>query len=135
MNQRKMFDDEIQELTGAHSRAIEKLKKVHGDERQRLEQQVAGEERRVGEVERDAAPEVALDRVEGLVQARVAALPGEHPRDHRGGQREGRPHRHRDAVDLRPSDAVQSGVGLPAADNQEASSEVDRPRTAVVPGG
>ena len=41
MNQRKMFDDEIQELTGAHSRAIEKLKKFHGEEKQRLEQQVA----------------------------------------------------------------------------------------------
>ena len=41
MNQRKMFDDEIQELTCAHSRALEKLKKLHGDEKQRLEQLVA----------------------------------------------------------------------------------------------
>ena len=41
MNQRKMFDDEIQELNNSHSRAIEKLKKFHGDEKQRLEQQVA----------------------------------------------------------------------------------------------
>ena len=40
MNQRKMFDDEIQELTSSHSRAIEKLKKFHGEEKQRLEQQV-----------------------------------------------------------------------------------------------
>merc|ERR1719464_2285723 len=41
MNQRKMFDDEIQELTSSHSRAIEKLKKFHGEEKQRLEQQLA----------------------------------------------------------------------------------------------
>ena len=42
MNQRKMFDDEIQELTSSHSRVIEKLKKFHGEEKQRLEQQLAG---------------------------------------------------------------------------------------------
>ena len=30
MNQRKMFDDEIQELNNSHSRAIEKLKKFPG---------------------------------------------------------------------------------------------------------
>ena len=41
MNQRKMFDDEIQELNSSHSRAIEKLKKFHADEKQRLEQQLA----------------------------------------------------------------------------------------------
>ena len=41
MNQRKMFDDEIQELNNSHSRAIEKLKKFHADEKQRLEQQLA----------------------------------------------------------------------------------------------
>ena len=41
MNQRKMFDDEIQELNNAHSRAIEKLQRIHGEERQRLEQQLS----------------------------------------------------------------------------------------------
>ena len=40
MNQRKMFDDEIQEINSSHSKTMEKLKKFHGDEKHKLEQQV-----------------------------------------------------------------------------------------------
>eukprot|EP00092_Neocalanus_flemingeri_P001703 GFUD01001818.1.p1 GENE.GFUD01001818.1~~GFUD01001818.1.p1 ORF type:complete len:625 (-),score=203.65 GFUD01001818.1:374-2248(-) len=37
MNQRKMFDDEIMELNLKHVKGIEKLKKIHNDEKVRLE--------------------------------------------------------------------------------------------------
>src|ERR1017187_6997034 len=45
---------------------------------------------------------------------------------------ETRPHRHRHAVDIRPSDALQSGGRLPDADHQEAAAEIDRARTLMV---
>ena len=38
MNQRRMFDDEIDEMMLQHSRAVEKLKKMHSDDRSKLEQ-------------------------------------------------------------------------------------------------
>lgn len=38
MNQRKMFDDEIEEMTLQQSEAIDKLKKRHSDEKSKLEQ-------------------------------------------------------------------------------------------------
>ena len=37
MNQRKMFDDEIMEINLKHVKGIEKLKKIHSDEKARLE--------------------------------------------------------------------------------------------------
>ena len=46
---------------------------------------------------------------------------------------EARPHRHRHAVGLRPSDALRPARGLSAGHHQEAAPEVDHPRTAVVP--
>ena len=40
MNQRKMFDDEIDELVSQHNKTTEKLKKMHNDEKSKLEQQL-----------------------------------------------------------------------------------------------
>src|SRR3982074_2408168 len=45
---------------------------------------------------------------------------------------EARPHRHRHAVGIRPSDALQSGRRIPDADHEEAAAEIDRARAAVV---
>ena len=49
------------------------------------------------------------------------------------GAREDRPHRHRHAVGVRPSDALQPGRRLSAGDDQEAASEIDHLRAALVP--
>ena len=38
MNQRKMFDDELDEMTVQHSEAIDKLKRMHSDEKNKVEQ-------------------------------------------------------------------------------------------------
>jgi len=40
MNQRKMFDDEIEEMLCQHNKSMEKLKKMHTDEKNKLEQQI-----------------------------------------------------------------------------------------------
>lgn len=40
MNQRKMFDEEIEELVSQHNKTTEKLKKMHNDEKSKLEQQL-----------------------------------------------------------------------------------------------
>ena len=40
MNQRKMFDDELQEMTDQHVRTSEKMKKMHQEEKNKLEQQL-----------------------------------------------------------------------------------------------
>ena len=40
MNQRKMFDEEIEELVSQHNKTTEKLKKMHSDEKSKLEQQL-----------------------------------------------------------------------------------------------
>ena len=47
---------------------------------------------------------------------------------------EARPHRHRHAVGVRPSDALRSRRRLSAGHHQEAAPQVDRPRAALVPG-
>ena len=50
MNQRKMFDDEIEEMLCQHNKYIEKLKKMHTDEKNKLEQQITNlKEHSVGE--------------------------------------------------------------------------------------
>ena len=41
MNQRKMFDDEIEEIVTKHNTHLEKVKKMHSDEKSKLEQQVS----------------------------------------------------------------------------------------------
>lgn len=41
MNQRKMFDDEIDEIVSKHNTHLEKVKKMHSDEKSKLEQQVS----------------------------------------------------------------------------------------------
>ena len=38
MNQRKMFDDELDEMTVQHCEAIDKLKRMHSDEKNKVEQ-------------------------------------------------------------------------------------------------
>ena len=38
MNQRKMFDDELEEMTLQHSNVIEKLKRMQNDDKDRIEQ-------------------------------------------------------------------------------------------------
>jgi len=38
MNQRKMFDDEIEEITSQHSHTLHKLNKLHSDDKSKLEQ-------------------------------------------------------------------------------------------------
>ena len=38
MNQRKMFDDELDEMTAQHSEAIDKLRRMHSDEKNKVEQ-------------------------------------------------------------------------------------------------
>ena len=38
MNQRKMFDDELDEMTVQHSEAIGKLKRMQSDEKNKVEQ-------------------------------------------------------------------------------------------------
>ena len=40
MNQRKMFDDELKEMTDQHARTSEKMKKMHQEEKNKLEQQL-----------------------------------------------------------------------------------------------
>jgi len=40
MNQRKMFDDEIEEMLCQHNKCMEKLKKMHTEEKNKLEQQI-----------------------------------------------------------------------------------------------
>lgn len=40
MNQRKMFDDELKEMTDQHVRTSEKMKKMHQEEKNKLEQQL-----------------------------------------------------------------------------------------------
>ena len=45
-----------------------------------------------------------------------------------------RPHRHRHALGVRLPDALRPGEGLSGHHHQEAASEVDHPRAAVVPG-
>ena len=62
--------------------------------------------------------------------APVSRPDGAHPRRRRG---EARPHRHRDHLGVRPSDAFRSRRGLSADDDQEAASQVDRLRAALVP--
>ena len=46
---------------------------------------------------------------------------------------QGRPHRHRHAVGLRPSDALRPRRRLPAGHDQEDAPEVDHPRASLVP--
>ena len=38
MNQRKMFDEELDEMTIQHSTAIDKLKRMHSDDKGKMEQ-------------------------------------------------------------------------------------------------
>ena len=38
MNQRRMFDDELDEMTIQHSTAIDKLKRMHSDDKGKMEQ-------------------------------------------------------------------------------------------------
>ena len=55
-------------------------------------------------------------------------------RDPRRRRREARPHRHRHALGLRPSDALRSRrEGFPLRHDQEAASQVDHLRAALVP--
>ena len=41
MNQRKMFDEEIEDITDQHNKTIEKLKKMHKEEKAKLEHQIS----------------------------------------------------------------------------------------------
>ena len=96
---------------------------------------------------RRAAFGPGVDRASGTVAGRgkLAHLPtqsrvgphapiprpdGTHSCRRRG---EARPHRHRHAVGVRPSDALQADGRLPDAHHQEAAPEVDRLRVALVP--
>ena len=53
--------------------------------------------------------------------------------DPRRRRREARPHRHRHAVGVRPSDALRSRRRLSAGHHQEAAPQIDHPRAALVP--
>ena len=90
---------------------------------------------RIGAVDCSLRPlnSPSLERPEDL--ARHEPVPRPARTDSRRRRGEARPHRHRHAVDLRPSDALQSGGRLSDADHQEAAAEVDRARAAVVPDG
>ena len=58
MNQRKMFDDEIEEITSQHSHTLHKLSKLHSDDKSKLEQllqQHKANPDNVGGTKKDAA--------------------------------------------------------------------------------
>ena len=60
MNQRKMFDDELDEMTVQHSEAIDKLKRMHSDEKHKVEQLLQQQHHKentdhVGGTKKDAA--------------------------------------------------------------------------------
>ena len=58
MNQRKMFDDEIEEITSQHSHTLHKLNKLHSDDKSKLEQllqQHKANPDNVGGTKKDAA--------------------------------------------------------------------------------
>ncbi len=63
-----------------------------------------------------------------------APIPRPDGADPRRRRREARPHRHRHAVGVRPSDALRPRRGLSAHHHQEAAPQVDRLRAALVPG-
>ena len=54
-------------------------------------------------------------------------------RSARNRRRQGRPHRHRRALAVRPADPVRSARGLSARHDQAAAPEVDRARADLVP--
>ena len=70
MNQRKMFDDELDEMTVQHSEAIDKLKRMHSDEKNKVEQLLQQQHKEntdhVGGTKKDAARYIEKRRTQAV---------------------------------------------------------------------